>query len=160
MFQGNRGVDETFTSQERLFHRCAYDWLDSEGKLKHANVSFPDQSVNREKYSKPFDVILPDRTPRTTGWIYWGVAAIRVEQIPEPEATSGGGVFEFRVEHDPEFDNFSHSEIRVFKNGKHESRKGNINHKVKMAYRYKIAQRAVIVLRPCANSVTTEPLTE
>ena len=48
----------------------------------------------------------------------FGIVSFQVKDVP-PRIFSGGATeFEFGVTHDPEEDNYSHSEVRTYKNGK------------------------------------------
>lgn len=78
---------------------------------------FPDLSVNRSKYcAKPEWVLLPN-------WVNDGVIAFRVMDIPSRLEQSGTTyVFEFRTVHDPEDDNYSHTEVRTYRNGMHDKK--------------------------------------
>lgn len=107
-----READQEFSLGERLFRRVTPRHpLDSEGFVLPPGVPLPDLSVNREKYSEPEDVLIgyPDAI---------GVAAAVVGDIP---AEIEG--YEFRAVHDPEEDNYSHTEIRTFRNEKRVRRK-------------------------------------
>lgn len=109
--RGRAAVQE-FSSDERLFRRVTpHHPLDSEGFVLPPGVPLPDLSVNREKYSEPEDVLIghPDAV---------GIAAAVVGDIP---AEIDG--YEFLPVHDPQEDNYSHTEIRTFRDGKRLRRK-------------------------------------
>lgn len=148
MHRNGRDIDSTFVEQEKLFIRCRRDWLDENQRVKPANIHFPDQSVNREKYSEDYDVLLPNAETTDLGLIYWGVAVFLMRDIPASDSTSGGTKFTFTVEHDPDSDNFGHSEMRVYKNGKREQNKNKISDVVKKAYRAKLAMRTGLIIEP------------
>lgn len=132
---------------ERLFLRCQREWVADDGTIKPANIHFPDQSVNREKYSRLCDVLLPDG-PDTLKWVYQGVASLAVKDVPKQMTSAGNVVFDFTVEHDPLDDNFGHAELRVYKSGKREKNKGKINSEVKKAYRTEVGLRTRVVFWP------------
>lgn len=148
MYRNERDVDLKFLDREKLFIRCKRDWLDPNNRVKAANIHFPDQSVNREKYSESYDVLLPNADTKDPGLIYWGVAVFTVCDIPPSDSTSGGTKFTFTVEHDPDSDNFGHSEMRVYKNGNREQSKNKISAEVKKAYRAKLAMKTGLVIEP------------
>jgi hypothetical protein len=148
MYRNGRAVDPGFLDTEQLFFRCKRDAILDTDRIKPAAVHFPDQSVNREKYSRCTDVLIPDGSPRSKDWLFWGVARIFVRDVP-PETTSSGRVpFRFTIEHDPEEDNYSHSELRVYKNNQRERDKNKINQQVKKEYRTKLALAARVLVRP------------
>jgi len=84
MHLNGRPLDNPIPQEELLYFRCQKDWiLDARDSLKPAKIPFPDQSVNRKKYSKPKDVLLPDdNDEKSVNYIYWGVAIIATKQIP------------------------------------------------------------------------------
>src|SRR5208337_2719167 len=56
MFQNGRPVDNQFGRFERLYHRCVQE--DMEGnRLSALRLRYENTSVNRSRYSKPWDVI-------------------------------------------------------------------------------------------------------
>ena len=81
-------------------------------------------------------------------WILWGVAAFCAGDLPPKTQTTGDVKYEFTVEHDPLDDNYGHSELRVYKDGKREKDTKKINTGVKKEYRTKLAFRTRIVVRP------------
>jgi hypothetical protein len=124
------------------------DWIENENQIKPANIHFPDQSVNRERFSRPKDVLLPDGSERSKSWILCGVASFRVADLPGDMQSPGGVSFRFTVEHDPNEDNYSHSELRVYKNGQRERDKRRINDTIKKAYRTKLALSTRVIVTP------------
>jgi len=148
MYRAGRPIDPDFLVSEKLFFRCMLDWIDERGRIKPAGIHFPDQSVNREKYSRCTDVLLPDGSQRSKAWVLWGVVVIRVEDLP-PETRSAGDIaYRFTVEHDPLEDNYGHSELRVYKDGQRESNKKKIGSLVKKEYRTKLALRTRVIVQP------------
>jgi hypothetical protein len=148
MYRNGRPVDPGFLATERLFFRCRLDSLDGSGRIKPAEIHFPDQSVNREKYSRRTDVLLPDGSPRSKDWLLHGVAEVEVRDLP-PETRSAGDVaYQFKVEHDPMDDNYAHSELRVYKDKQRETDKKRINAVVKKQYRTELALRTRVVVQP------------
>jgi hypothetical protein len=59
MRRNGRNVEPVFADNERLYMRCQAEWVDELGRIKPAYVHFPDQSVNRARFSKFYDVLLP-----------------------------------------------------------------------------------------------------
>jgi len=148
MLRCGRPLDNEFSPDELLYLRCQFAWLDVNRRLKPANVHFPDQSTNREKFCAAYDVLLPTTVPNSHQWLCWGVVAIRVSDVPTHAETTGGTEMTFTVEHDPIEDNYGHTELRAYKNGRRERNKNKINDLVKKAYRTKFAEGTRIVVRP------------
>lgn len=59
LLRAGRPEDQDFSPDERLFRAVAAGRdISPEGKLLPSAVPFPDASFNREKYSKPRDVLI------------------------------------------------------------------------------------------------------
>lgn len=113
LLRQGRALDPDFLPSERLFRRGRPSALDDD-PLFESVITFPDFSVNREKYSLPKDVIL--------GYPGFRVFAFRVQDIP-PSFDEGDRSFNFRVEHVPKDDNYAHSEVRTYCGGERISKK-------------------------------------
>ena len=118
MPRNGRPIDSDMPGHELLYLRCKAGWIDVNGRLKAANVHFPDQSVNRERYSSRYDVLLPNQEAETAEWIFWGVVKLTVEDVPSKGESPSNVAVTFTVEHDPLDDNYGHTELRAYKNGK------------------------------------------
>ncbi|MDZ4820637.1 MAG: hypothetical protein SGJ20_16860 [Planctomycetota bacterium] len=148
MIRDDRGLDDDFQSNEKLFFRCKAEWIDQNGRIRLAHVRAPDQSVNREKFSKRYDVLLPIDDTSSPKLIYWGVASVDVQDVPTHGVSTGGLIFSFTVEHDPLENNYGHTELRAYKNNKREMKSDNINKAVRKEYRAKLAERTRIEISP------------
>ena len=175
MLRGTRSIVNDFVNDERLFFRWYVDWVEHDGKVSRANVPTPDQSVNRSKHGgKSWFVLIPDVCERGDSdysekmrRLCQGAYTFLVREIPEP-TTENGHSYAFRVEHDPEENNYQHCEIRIFRDGYRvkemppRSRKyatvdlsGTILEKVsktevdkvKLYYRHKIAEAATKAIK-------------
>ncbi|MBE7561102.1 hypothetical protein HS125_20000 [bacterium] len=141
LLQGNRPLDPEFLPSERLFFRIKSSQL-VEGQVAPEAIRFPRFSVNREKYNRPADVLVPD-------WPDWGVAAFKYEDVPDKPWSAVGSPheFTFRVEHDPLPHNYAHSELRAYRNREH-SEKIDVPKTVKKAFRQELAARVVVLRVP------------
>jgi hypothetical protein len=139
MYRSGRPVDMNFDDNENLYNRFRKEYL-AEGKFLPTGIKFPDWSVNREKYSEPEDVLIPD-------FHEWGIAQFKVGDVPDTLPSPGDIKFDFKVEHDPVEDNYSHSEVRSYKNGQH-TRKIEVNRTVKKTFRQILSEKIVIVKEP------------
>lgn len=150
MLRRGRPVDPSFSLREKLYFRCKCDAVMDGGRIKPKQVPFPDQSVNRQRYSKARDVLLPLSTgaEHSRKWLFWGVAMIRVRDVPGAALDGSQVEHVFRVEHDPLDENYGHSEIRVYKQGVHMREKREIDDLVKKEYRTNLALRARVVVQP------------
>lgn len=140
LFRRGRLPDPDFQATEQLFHRCKQaDIIDN--RLIPAAISFRNWSVNRSKYSEPRDVLLPS-------WLEWGIAVFTVADVPAPFMAEGTGIaWSFRMEHVPEEENYSHSEIRSYKDGVYQPKPGP-NELTKKWFRQKLSDRIAILLVP------------
>jgi hypothetical protein len=139
MYRNGRSIDPCFDGDELLYNRCLLEHINGE-QLLPTGIRFPDWSVNRAKYSEPEDVLVPDFQD-------WGIAQFEVRNIPKSLISPGSVKFDFKVEHDPLNDNYSHSEVRTYKNGQH-SKDLDVNKTVKKEFRQLLSERTVLISRP------------
>lgn len=99
-------------------------------------------SVNRELFSEPADVLLPAH-------LECGVVGFEVGDVPERLESGDGRVFEFRVEHVPEEDNYAHSEVRVFHNA--ERLGGKPPKLVRRVFRLRLREKLQRLIEPGAH---------
>lgn len=136
LLRRGRPVIETFTPDERLYRACPPESVAGDIVLDSA-IDYPSCSVNRGRFSEPADVLIPEK-PR--GWI---PAECRVREVPASVASGDKRVFEFKVEHVPEEENYAHSELRVYVGGvRHEKDSPT---KVRKEFRMLLAQQMRVV---------------
>lgn len=143
-----RPIDPDSGPDELLYARWGKRHV-REGRLDASVVRFPDQSVNRQKHSKPLDVLLPEPSDKSTKKrIYWGVFKFPVHAVLPSIEQDGEVICTFRVEHDPTEHNYAHSEIRVYREGQRITKKKVISKERRKQYRLAIMDRAAIVCEP------------
>ncbi len=145
MLQGDRSVDNNFESNELLYRRFCPDEVLGD-RLAPDSIKFPDWSVNRQKFSEPEDVKFPSGSD--TAYLCCGVVEFRVGDIPSK--VDEEGIFTFRVEHKPELDNYSHSELVTYKNGVSgkETKNFNVSKTIKKRFRTILSDRTKIISQP------------
>lgn len=154
MYSRGRSADSEFSPSEILCFRLTAKNLDDAGGLRLAAIRFPDQSVNRQKYGKPFDVLVPqprklDRVGRSKEWLYYGVAAFPVGCVPAYLKDRRDRVIcDFRVEHDPLDYNYAHTEIRAFVEGRRLSEKKGVSRSDRKKFRMRILGQVTVVVKP------------
>ena len=148
MYQNGRTIGSDIADDERLFFRCVKESVDSNNRIKPASVRFPDQSVNREQFSRPGDVLLPDGETRSKEWILNGVVAFFRNDLPCQSSSGGDVTYTFTAEHDPVEDNYGHTELRVYKDGRRVLKSKQVNTEVKKRYRLQLARKAQVIIRP------------
>lgn len=131
MYRNNRPVDPAFLPEEDLYIR--FNAMEGQ-RVDPLCIRCPDQSVNRSKYSEPEWVLL-DSYPKFVGW---GYGAFKVRDVPENIDSGGGVVYEFSVDHDPLDDNYSHSEVRAYRDGERTSKK---NKPILIKFRLQISRK-------------------
>ncbi len=141
MYRAGRPVDPDFADDELLYNRCRAVHV-AEQRLLPEGIKFPDWSVNRSKYSEPDDVLLPSYSD-------WGIVEFKVDSVPKKLISPGEVVFEFKVEHDPVEDNYSHSEVRTYKGGVH-NKKIDPNTAVKKQFRQMLSDKTRLIRFPQA----------
>ena len=77
------------------------------GQLEPSAIHFPRTSVNRGSLSEPEDVLF-DEHGEYNGL---GVVGFMVSDVPRRVTQSQGPAYVFFMNHDPDPDNYSHSEI-------------------------------------------------
>ena len=144
MLRTGRPVVPHFEPTEPLYYRCTSDHIVGQ-HLSRMAIKFPNISVNRggspgsHVFGPPEDVLIPD-------WLDWGIAEFKVMEIPTPLRPDDpqGAQYEFKVSHEPEEENYSHSEIRTYKNGRY-SPKAKVSDKVKSEF---LSQKTRIIRMP------------
>ncbi|MBW4444358.1 MAG: hypothetical protein KME10_24695 [Plectolyngbya sp. WJT66-NPBG17] len=139
MYRAGRHVDPEFEDDELLYNRCQALHV-AEQRLLPTGIKFPDWSVNRSKYSEPDDVLIPT-------YLDWGIVEFQVDSVPKKLESLGNVVFEFKVEHDPVDDNYSHSEVRTYKEGIHH-KNVEVNKTVKKQFRQMLSDRTRLIRSP------------
>ncbi|NQU08601.1 MAG: hypothetical protein HQ583_08570 [Candidatus Abyssubacteria bacterium] len=138
MRRNGRPLDPCFTPEEALYLRLR-------GKKRTGalptDIRLPAQSVNRAKHSKPEWVLYPNHQG-------FSVGSFQVGHIPSIMKSPGPGNvrYEFKIEHVPDDDNYSHSNLVVHKKGKKIVGDGKkINSDVKMRFRTEISKQIKIL---------------
>ncbi len=139
MYREGRPVDPRFEPSEKLYRRCRADHIVG-GRILPQEFRSPDFSVNRGKYSEPEDALIPPYQRCV-------ISSFQVKDVPSRILSSGGAEFDFRVAHDPEEDNYSHSEVRTYKNGRFDP-KLKVARTVKKEFRQRLSDRAIVLKPP------------
>ena len=140
MRRNGREPDPVFSPYEDLYIR--FDKM-SGHHVNPAGISAKNQSVNRSKYSQPKWVLLACYP----SYLEWGYGSFLVKNIPDNLITPGGVRIDFKVEHEPEEENYSHSVICPYKEGARYKQIKN-KHEVKLKFRVKLSQRIKILKEP------------
>jgi hypothetical protein len=146
MFQGSRDIDPNFEPDEILYRRfCPTEVLGD--RLAPDSIKFPDWSVNRQKYSEPEDLQYPSKLDQI--YACCGVAGFLVSDIP-PKLEA----FTFEVKHQPESDNYAHSELLTYKNGVcgNEIKNFKVSNTIKKTFRIALSERIKIIVEFSTNS--------
>ena len=106
MLQLDRPAVQDFDPGELLYMRFPAGAFEDD-RLNPDAIKM-DQSVNRQRFSDPADVIF-DENGRYDAF---GVTFFKVEDIPKSVTGDGGTFRSFFAHHCPEQDNYSHAEVR------------------------------------------------
>jgi hypothetical protein len=152
MWRFGRKIDQEFDPAEALYRRCEKKDLvggdeNSQEVLSPLSVRFPDFSVNRGKHSEPEDVLIPSVGEPPDIYSQMGIVKFTVGLV-RWEHRSDQVKYQMKVEHNPADDNYSHSEVRVYKNGVYDSKLRIKSELMKKEYRARLAREAKIVRRP------------
>lgn len=140
--------DPEFTPTERLYRRIGPEHIDEQnhvmgGAVEDITDRHPSCSFNREKYSNPEDVL--DSNKPAMNRIACLVAGDLPAPVPHP--LEPNKKYEFRLEHLPEEDNYSHTEVQVTKEGEGEIVNGLSNRILRRDLREKLAEKMFVL--PC-----------
>jgi hypothetical protein len=107
MHMRGRLEDSDFSDlEELLYHRYLLDqWV--EGQFVGVGFRFPGQSVNRQKYSEPKDVLFSE----TDEYARFGVLEYPVTAVTKSLPNQELEIFNFYPKHRPLELNYAHSEI-------------------------------------------------
>ncbi len=128
-----RSPKQEFDPEEALYLRYSSEHFKGES-LPTMAVKAPAFSVNRQLFSRPSDVLIPN-------WLNFGIAEFKVKDIPNgliPDIS-------FKPVHDPidrnhpdfnhmGFENYAHTEVRMFK-GSNDLGKNKIPDSLKKKFR-------------------------
>lgn len=142
LLRGNRPLDPDFDEREVLFHRFN-KLIDVDEHIYPSSIRFPDFSVNRSKYSEPYDILIPK-------YFDWGIFSFQVKDIPDPISIPGDKLtlYQFNAEHVPLEENYSHSEVRTSKDGVYVKDMKIKNKIIKKTFRFKLSDKATIIKYP------------
>ncbi|MEI6233851.1 MAG: hypothetical protein WCT04_12405 [Planctomycetota bacterium] len=144
---GSRPIDNQFDEAELLYVRCLSDHVDG-GRFLPAGIKFPDWSTNRAKYSEPLDVLLPE-------FEHWGIAGFNVGAIPAQLKIGDSKVYAFAPIHDPTPENYSHTEVRTFKDGVYDNNL-KVPTLIKKEFRTRLAAMTTIIKTPALSSLDSQ----
>jgi len=137
-----RPIDPEFQPDEEFYFRVRPDQIDGD-RVTPLSIQVPAQSVNRQKYCpNPEWVLLPK-------YLDCGIAVFLRRDVP-PSMTSAGNVtYSFIVEHDPQEENYSHSEVRCYRDQETVFKPNlKVNQETKMNFRMRFAEKMRVIRRP------------
>lgn len=141
-----RECDDIFNPTEKLYIRLRS--VDPRtDRPDFGDIHCPGQSVNREKYSEPEDVLW-----RNSEFLsQYGFGYFTVAQVPEKILDGKGREVFFHVVHDPvfesdiELENYSHSEVRA---SNETGRAKSVSGLIKTVFRQTIAEQITVLRVP------------
>jgi hypothetical protein len=151
MWRRGRPLDNPVGQEESLHVRFRQEHA-PDGNLAPNAIRFPDQSVNRSRYARPFDALLPEPgNEKSRQWLLHGVFAFQARRACD-EASYPTAKCSIRIEHDPLDWNYSHSEIRVYMaSGERvaaDTKKAPLTRAQRQAWRMHCFEGAAILIHP------------
>jgi len=147
MLQRSRVADPNFRPSDYLYYRVGKEDVVGD-RLLAPRIAYKNVSVNWSKYSKPWDVIFDFPG---AGFVRFVVRNLPKElpkdPPPLPKKAPPLKLHSFKPGHVPEPENYSHSEIWTFKDGKRDER-ANLSETVKKEFRMILAQKALMLHAP------------
>jgi hypothetical protein len=138
MRRNGRPEDQEFAPTEKLFRRYTREHYIN-GQFSNVGFAFTSpQSLNRQKYSEPVDVLFSE----TGEFASWGVLSFKAGDLPT-SFPADNPRFTFFAKHVPREDNYAHSEVwcdSLPATGKYVMP----NKQVKKLFRASLSQRIVI----------------
>jgi len=142
MLRNGRGVDNDFRAHHWLYRRCVKEDVQGD-QLLPARISYDDASVNWSKYSWPWDVIFDHPGQGVARWVVDDLP----HDLPEnPPPKTNVEMHDFRPKHVPLDENYSHSEIQVYRSGQPLQRLSS--NLVKKEYRTIMGERSLVLIQP------------
>jgi hypothetical protein len=143
MKRNGRPEDPHFDDNEKLYRRLPPGFLD--GRLIAIEaLELPDMSVNREKFGPPQWLLIGD-------YEGWGVFGFEVQHIPAELLQDGVTKYTFGPRHRPLKNNYPHSEVWAFRDGRHIDAKNSdllLDPEAHQRWRQRLAWKCRIVIRP------------
>ena len=157
MLTGARLPDQTFDADEPFYYRVHPDLIQGGDTVDPIHVHCPDLSSNRGRYSEPWYVLYP-RDEFGNFAVFRFLGSEVLPQVSSPQ--QGGGkttVYDVRTVHDPEGDNYSHCETRLYR-GEDRMRPNKVSSGAKKIFReymsriLKLERRAGLTFPPSTDS--------
>ena len=155
MYAAGRPAIQDFWPEERLYFRvCRTDAAgrpcETAGKLNIGAIRAKNQSVNRSRFSKPEDVLIPPTDRPEADFSQWGFASVAVQDLPVQlrSIPDSNPSYSYRPVHDPLPDNYAHSEIRAYNDQTAAVHPQGGPRAVSRKYRTIMAHLAVVHRRP------------
>jgi hypothetical protein len=148
MIRNGRPIDQNFRSFHLLYYRCKREDIEGNRLLAPKIKSF-DISVNWSKYSKPWDVIFGEPAAGIALFVVCDVSCDLPRELSS-EQREAKKIHSYRPTHEPYDDNYSHSEIAVFKDDKRITKSSGVGEIAKKEFRQIISDKCLIVRWPLA----------
>lgn len=147
MYRAGRPVVNEFNENEKLYTR--FHELDPNGNVPLVSIHV-NHSVNRERFSEP-EWVLYSIDPDKDHFFDWGYGYLIRDSIISPLITPDPGniQYDIKAEHDPYECNYSHTEIRVYKDGNFSKKEKDINNRrTKKEYQKLIRDLIKVLKKP------------
>lgn len=142
LYRGGRPRVDVFEPSEALYRRCDREEYESIRQGSGIGFRAPAFSVNRGRFSRPEWVLLPNHPD-------CGILQFLVRDVPREVMRPPSSPYSYGcgVEHVPEDCNYSHSEVRWYRDGQY-SENLDVPKTVKKQVRQYLVERLGILRRP------------
>ncbi len=110
LLSNGRDMDSEFLPAELLFRRVGPRDIAADGCMIPSLIPFPNTSTNRGKYSNPEDVL-----EGREELLAYSMAISEMPPSCSTDGRSGTIIYSLLPIHSPEESNYSHTELRLFK---------------------------------------------
>ena len=147
MKANERHPEKHFPPDEHLFRRVPLSQWDDPLAWPGADaVKLPDMSVGRSKFAHPewlrFDVV------KNQHYEEWGILGVKVEDIPPEFWDLAVYLFTFEPQHDPQPNDYPHSEVRAFNNSLHVRLDDVLPEEIHLKWRLALLKKMRAIIKP------------
>ena len=135
-----------FEADEDLYRRFSSGSLDGSNVAMDA-IEMPDMSTMRQLFTEDVEWVLIDTT-RRTDFSSWGILAFRVGDIPDQIEHRGVFLYKFAAVHTPKRNNYPHTDVRAFTEGRPVS--AELPPELHLRFRLRLRFKIRVIKRPSA----------
>jgi len=143
-----RAAVQQFDSQEKVYRRLPPILWDFDSEEIELNaIPLPEMSVFRERFTEKMEWILIDPDHKK---IYsdWGILTFKVKDIPESFLHKGIYQYNFKPVHQPQKNNYPHSVVRAYEDGKPILERNQLDEEAHLRFRERLFWKVRVIRKP------------